>query len=103
MKKIFFCTLVLFFTTVCFSQVRYGIKGGLNVANEQLSASGGGATESESGNAIPSFHIGGFAEIPMSYNYSFVPEILLSGKGSDFPGTDNLGNSTTVLLELHPF
>jgi hypothetical protein len=96
MKKFFFCTLVLLFTTVCFGQVRYGIKGGLNIANEELSASQGGATASESGNSIPSFHIGGFAEIPISPNYSFVPEILLSGKGSDFPGTDNLGNSTTV-------
>ena len=100
MKKfLFLCTAIAVSTTV-FSQARFGIKGGINLANQKIKASVGGQSGSELGDGIVSFHVGGVAEIPLSPSIAFRPELLLSGKGSNLDGTLN-GSSGTV--ELRPY
>ncbi len=102
MKKIFSVLFLTVVSLISFSQARFGIKGGLNLANETISAEGNGYNGSVNGNTIPSFHIGGFAAIPIAENIDFRPELLLSGKGSNFTTTDtdpldpSFGNPTTA-------
>jgi hypothetical protein len=88
MKKfLFLCTAIAVSTTV-FSQARFGIKGGLNLANQKLSASLMGQKFDQSGDGIVSFHVGGVAEIPIAPNFAFRPELLISGKGCDMTVID---------------
>jgi hypothetical protein len=98
MKKIFLFTCILLSAIAGFSQVHYGIKGGLNIANEVLSVEDNGVKISESGSTIASFHIGFFADIPVSKNVHFAPELLFSGKGSNFNSTNNNGDPDKVKL-----
>ena len=89
MKKfLFLCTAIAVSTTV-FSQARFGVKGGLNLANQKIKASVMGMGGSKLADGIVSFHIGGVAEIPISTKFSFRPELLLSGKGSNLDGDVN--------------
>lgn len=56
----------------------FGLKGGLNLANLKSKA----GDESESGDMKPGFHIGAYANVPLSANFSFNPELLYSGEGA---------------------
>jgi hypothetical protein len=102
MKKfLFLCTAIAVSTTVFSQQARFGIKGGVNLANQKIKASiPGMGSGSENGDGIVSFHIGGVAEIPFSPRFSFRPELLLSGKGTDLDG--NL-NGTPGTAKFRPF
>jgi outer membrane protein with beta-barrel domain len=84
MKRIFLCTLVVLCSFLSFSQSIFGIKGGLNLANQRLHVTGSGESAGRSGSNIVSFQVGGFADIPLSTNFAFNPELLLSGEGSNF-------------------
>lgn len=100
MKKfLFLCTAIAVSTTV-FSQARFGIKGGLNLANQKIKASFMGQSGNETGDGIVSFHIGGVAEIPFSSHFSFRPELLLSGKGADLDGNFN---GTPGTAKMRPY
>ena len=101
MKKfLFLCTAIAVSTTV-FSQARFGIKGGVNLANQNIKVSFMGQSADQSGDGILGFHIGGVAEVPISPRIAFRPELLLSGKGSDFEGTDDDDNPITA--KIRPF
>jgi hypothetical protein len=95
MKKfLFLCTAIAVSTTV-FSQARFGFKGGANFANQKLSVSFMGQNVDQNGDGIVSFHVGGVAEIPVSPNFAFRPELLLSGKGCNMTVEDqNTGDET---------
>jgi hypothetical protein len=84
MKSLFLCTFLVLCSVISFSQIVFGIKGGLNLANQRLHATGGGESAGKSGSNIVSFQVGGFADIPLSTNINFNPELLLSGEGSNF-------------------
>jgi hypothetical protein len=84
MKSLFLCTFLVLSTIIGFSQTIFGIKGGLNLANQRLHVTGDGGSAGNGGSNIVSFQVGGFADIPLSTNFSFNPELLLSGEGSNF-------------------
>lgn len=88
MKKfLFLCTAIAVSMTV-FSQVRFGVKGGLNLANQKIKLSLMGESIDRSGDGIASFHIGGVAEVPISQHFAFRPELLVSGKGMNLDAED---------------
>ena len=75
---------------VCLTQLtlaqntRFGLRGGLNIANQKVTVSVLGQKASQSGDAIPSFHIGGMGEIQLSDIFFIQPSLLLSGKGMNY-------------------
>jgi hypothetical protein len=82
MKKLFLATVIAALTvTSSFAQgeVRFGIKGGLNLASI-----GGDAYYAGFGgfNSRTSFHIGALVEIPFTDKISLQPEVLYSSQGS---------------------
>lgn len=101
MKKILLLCTVFAVSITVFSQPRFGIKGGLNLANQKIKLSVMGQDFDQSGDAILSFHIGGVAEIPITSYFSFRPELLLSGKGMNFTGEDD--NGDPLEAKIRPF
>lgn len=97
MKKIIYLLILLFTSIVSFSQVNFGIKGGLNISKSNDSktrfAGYGGAR----------------LYVPISGKFSFDPEFLFSGKGFTIPGDDDqrtayrLNYITTPLLFSYLF
>lgn len=82
MKKIllFAAFAVFAFTTAQSQEIRFGAKGGVNIASlGGDSYSGVGSLGSRT-----SFHIGGLAEIPLSEKFALQPEILYSSEGSNW-------------------
>jgi hypothetical protein len=88
MKKFLFLITAIAVSTTVFSQVRFGIKGGLNMANQKIKVSLMGQSYDQTGDGIVSFHVGGVAEIPIARNFAFRPELLLSGKGMNLDAED---------------
>lgn len=79
MKKIILCFTVLVTTVCTFAQdIRVGIKGGLNLANQKIKS----GSFSRKGNTIASFHAGFVLDIPLTEELYVQPQLLLTGKGS---------------------
>jgi hypothetical protein len=102
MKKLFLLLILAYPSIACFAQKTiFGIEGGLNLAHQRLSVIDAGTTVSEAGSTIPSFHVGFFADAQLGQNFNFIPELLFSGEGSDFKGTDFNGNAATEKIRLY--
>ena len=101
MKKLFILSAIVCLTQVSFAQTRFGLRGGLNIANQKISVNAFGDNVSQSGDAIASFHIGGMADIKLSELFYLQPSLLISGKGTDFNGEDDFGNPVTA--KIRPF
>ena len=71
---------VLAFAYTNAQEVKFGVKGGLNIATL-----GGDAEDAKS---LVGFHVGGFAEIKLSDKFAIQPELLYSTQGAKFEGTD---------------
>jgi hypothetical protein len=84
--------------TIVSAQARFGIKAGINVANQNVKLSYMGFTADQDGKAIVGFHVGGIAEVPLGTSFAFRPELILSGKGSNFTSTDDDGNTGTAKI-----
>lgn len=56
-------------------ETKFGVKGGLNLANF--------SGDIEDGSNLTGVNIGGFAEIKLSDKFALQPEVLFSGQGSD--------------------
>jgi hypothetical protein len=72
---------ILFFlsiTTISFSQVRFGVRGGLNLASQNANI-GGIAVSS---GTLVSFHAGLVLDAPLTESISIQPALLYSVKGS---------------------
>jgi Outer membrane protein beta-barrel domain len=79
MKKIILFFTVLFTTVCSFGQdIRIGIKGGLNLANQKIKS----GSFSSKGTTIASFHAGFVLDIPLTERLYAQPQLLLAGKGS---------------------
>ncbi|MEK8180936.1 porin family protein [Flavobacterium buctense] len=89
MRKIIMAAIVLFGLNSIEAQVKYGLKGGLNIANLNIDEAGFPKTS-----AITSFHLGGFAEIMLNKKVAFQPELIYSAQGAkfDFLFDDGSGN-----------
>lgn len=80
------------------SDVKFGLKAGLNIAN--MNMSGDFAPDTK---AVPNLHIGAFVEVPISEKWSFQPELIYSMQGSKFDmlyveGTDIYNTENTFKL-----
>ncbi len=79
MKKTTLLVFPLLLTaTAIAQQVRVGVKGGLNVANEKIKSS----FSSRKATTISSFHGGFILDVPLTGNLYLQPQLMLSGKGS---------------------
>lgn len=86
MKKLLLTATLLVSTTLLFSQTKFGVKAGVNFANQEFEYEGTSVTPS----SVTSFHIHGLLDYPLSPTFSFQPAIGLSGKGfkSEMEGED---------------
>ena len=101
MKKLLFIAVLALSVQFVSAQGRFGIRGGLNFANQKISVKAFGESASQTGDGIVSFHIGGTGEFPLSENIFVQPSILLSGKGMNFDGEDDMGQP--VEAKVRPF
>ncbi|MWB94674.1 outer membrane beta-barrel protein [Flavobacterium sp. GA093] len=77
MKKIIMtAAAVLAFAYTNAQEVKFGVKAGLNIANQTGDVVG---TES-----LVGFHVGGFAEIKLTDKFSIQPELLYSAQGAKY-------------------
>lgn len=78
MKKVFLSLSLLFVMGAVFGQeVKYGLKAGVNFANQTFSSSG----VSLSLSSLTSFHFQGYVDYGVSPNFSIQPGVGISGKG----------------------
>jgi len=85
MKKVLFFILVFCLSIPIFSQVKYGIKAGLNLSN----LSGFDSDYSKytlSLNGPYGIHFGGFANYSINSLLGFQPELVFSMQGAKYPG-----------------
>ena len=96
MKKVFFIAVLAVFgvTATQAQEVRLGAKGGVNFS----SFSGDGFDAFDDPEGRTSFHIGAFAEIPLSERFSIQPEVLYSGQGFDLISREG-ADDTEVQLD----
>lgn len=91
MKKILlFSALAVSSLFVKAQDLKYGLKAGVNFANQKASISG----ISISSSSVTSYHLTGFVDIGISENFSFQPGLSLQGKGakSDIKDDDSGAN-----------
>lgn len=83
MKKIILSALaVIAFASAHAQEVKYGVKGGLNISNFS------GDTEGVDLKSRFGFNVGGFVEIKISEKFALQPEVLYSTQGATF---ENVG------------
>jgi hypothetical protein len=78
MKKLISSIITLFLASALFAQteVQFGIKGGLNLANFK-------DADTRNSDARTGLHIGGLAHIHLSKSFAVQPEIMFSMQGGD--------------------
>lgn len=80
MKKVILSAIaVLVFGFANAQKAEFGLKGGLNIANQIYSGNG-----APSPSAVTAFHVGGFVDIEISDKFSIQPELLYSMQGASF-------------------
>lgn len=95
MKKILSITLGCILTSGVLAQtseIKFGVKAGLNLAKTTLSGSSSNTQEKDGSKFLASFHFSGLVDIPISKSFSVQPGLNLSGKGgkSEY-GSEDLG------------
>lgn len=103
MKRIILAAVAVFAFGFTYAQkAQFGIKGGLNVANQNYSGDG-----APSPSSIIGFNVGGFTEFKMSEKFSIQPELLYSTQGSkmnmvvNYDGTDYETENTFKLSYIN--
>jgi hypothetical protein len=97
MKKIILSAIVLF--TVGFAnaqKVEYGLKGGLNIANQNFVGTGAPST-----NTLTGVNVGAFVEIKILDKISIQPELLYSTQGTKLNLYDSSSNVTINSFKLN--
>jgi Outer membrane protein beta-barrel domain len=84
MKKFFLLIVCAASFVAGHAQVKYGAKGGFNLAN----LTGPDVNDNK---MKLSFHVGAFANVPIADKFSFQPELVYSAQGAKFedPGDDD--------------
>ena len=97
MKKIALTLITIIAITATISaQIHFGIKGGLNLANQYFMYSALGVASTS---IRPGFHAGVLLDAPLSKSISIQPNLLFSQKGAIFNGTYGF-TATYNYLEL---
>ncbi len=90
MKKYFLTAAAVFglMSAVSAQDISFGAKAGINIANFSGDAVGN--------SSLIGFHIGGTAEIELSDEFSFQPELMYSAQGASF----DFGDSKLTYLNI---
>jgi opacity protein-like surface antigen len=92
MKKIILTVAAVFaFGFANAQETKFGVKGGLNVAN----ISG----DIEDNSSKVGFHVGGFVEIKVSDKFSVQPELLFSTQGAQREYSEDFGGTVVSINE----
>ena len=76
-KKVAFVLINLLLANASFSQIQFGVKGGLNISSLKDDLSTGAETKS-----LPGYHFGVLAHLHVNKNWAIQPEIVLSSEGA---------------------
>ena len=98
-KKLLLLSLAVLIGISAFSQVKVGIKGGLNLADlkyEPRDQTNG----TPDANSLASLHAGVIVDIPLVEGLSFQPGAMFTGKGSKVEYSGTLG---TFTQKINPF
>jgi hypothetical protein len=101
MKKIFLVAVAIFaFASMGHAQIKFGAKGGLNIANQNFEFEG----FSISPDSKIGFHIGAMAKAAISEKVSIMPELLYSTEGSSTDDGDFEVNyiNLPILVAFNP-
>ena len=98
-KFIIVLFLSLLGSTAIMAQFEAGIKGGLNLSDLQVFASGN-SVGNEAFRTRPSYHIGTFVNSPFSDHFGIQVEVLFSNKGFKYE-TDSIGTLNASLNYLN--
>lgn len=93
-KHVLIALPLILLATVSYSQVRFGLKAGLNLAGVRIDGPDAPDTET-----LPSFHLGGFLDYAVNDFFAIQPGLLISGKGFKYNETI-LG--TSLKAEVKP-
>jgi hypothetical protein len=95
MKKLLLISFVLLFAVSTFGQIRFGLRAGVNIANETYSASG----MSMSPTSIIGFQAGAILECALTDHLFLTPGVLYSQKGAkiDLSSFGSTGTGTETL------
>jgi len=96
MKKLFIAAAFLLSSSAIFAQTKFGIKGGVNFANQEWKSSG----ISISPSSVTSFHIQGLADLPVNESISIQPGLGISGRGFKLSSDGASVTSNLVYLDL---
>ena len=100
MKKILLTIITIFaINAVASAQMRFGIKGGLNLANESISSSALGGLSLSPSMRI-GFHAGLVMDSPITESISIQPNLLFSQKGFKLSANGNDISTTFNYIEL---
>lgn len=87
-------TVVLLLTTFsAFSQIRFGVKGGLNLADMKYEPKDQ-TNGTPDANSLSSFNAGVIIDIPLVTGLALQPGLMLEGKGSKLEYSGSLGTFT---------
>jgi hypothetical protein len=78
MKKYILAAMVLILSGMLQAQVRFGIKGGLNLAHVSSNSS----AISDYDKVLPTFQLGLLTDISANDHFSFQPQAIIQGKGT---------------------
>jgi hypothetical protein len=98
MKKTLLVIMLALFATSAFAQVKFGVKGGINLSSANIEMDG--EKESYDSKLGPLF--GAFAEFQLSEKFAFMPELVYSMEGgkSDMKYSENWeGSEVSISLE----
>lgn len=99
-KKILLLSVCLLAGISAFSQIRFGIKGGLNMADMKYEAKDQ-TNGTPDANSLTSFHAGIIMDVPLASMLSIQPALMLTGKGSKVEYTGNNWNYTQKVNPLY--
>ena len=105
MKKIIIISIAFFLSISTFSQMKYGIKAGVNVSQYSGIDMGNGTGPAAGSGLAYGFHAGVFANYSFGHLLGIQPEALFSMQGGTRNGgTDRFSYiNVPLLLEIKPF
>lgn len=84
-KKLLITAVVLAITSISHAQsIRFGVKGGINYANQNGTEITLNSQNYDTADAITSYHAGLVAEIKLFENFAIQPELLYSTQGATY-------------------
>lgn len=98
LPKLLIMVIVLSMTTKSFSQVIFGVKGGLNLAN--IFEKDNDGTYSKDYKSKTGFHLGATAEFAISEKFAIEPGLLFSSKGFKVEGDGITYTANLNYLEI---